>query len=400
MKSILVCLLMWAMIACAQDGIPERLLLSTGQYLGPGARAQGLAGTYTGIADDYSAVWWNPAGLAQIKRIEIQGSLARSGFANNAAWNNLPEMEGKTSEIRINNLGLVLPVPVYQGALSFAFGYSQVMSFDRHTVTGHDGEVNPNFNELEKGRLGFWTFASAVDVSPNLALGAGIQYWSGFDDYSYIDQYASQTPPQHEETIATDLGAWGANVGGLFRAGRYGRIGAMYQAPMSMKLDESWVIDSDDGHFDYRMTYPAVFRVGGSLAPGRWLVAADVEYRDWTSLEFRSATPYSGVSKAQANQEIKDQYKSTTRFSLGGEYLFPMYGVRARAGYSFAPSNYRDAGGEDNKNILGLGLGLLVDRSVMLDASFNTTSYTEKVTQGLTEDIRSSAGLVTVSWRL
>lgn len=396
--ALLVAVLVASNLVFAQNGIPERLLLTTGQYLGPGARAQGLAGTYTGIADDFSAVWWNPAGLAQIKRIEIQGSLSRSGFVNNAAFTGRLEAEGSTNEIRVNNLGVVFPVPVYQGALSFAVGYSQALAFDRHTITKGGGEINPDFNELESGRLGFWTFASAVDVSPNLALGAGLQYWSGIDEYTYIEN--SGTLQVTEETIVTDLGAWGANLGALYRAGRFGRIGAMFQTPMSVKLDESWVIDGDDGHFDYRMTNPAVFRLGGSIAPGRWLAAADIEYRDWTSLEFRSETPYAEVTKAAANQEIKDQYKATTRISLGGEYLFPAYGLRGRAGYSFAPSNYRGAGGEDDRSIMGLGLSLLVDRSVMLDASYNFTSFTEKVTDGLTEDIRSNAGLFTLSWRL
>ena len=117
-------------------------------------------------------------------------------------------------------------------------------------------------------------------------------------------------------------------------------------------------------------------------------------------MEFRTETPYEGVSRAAANQQIKDAYRGTTRFSLGGEYLFPLYGLRARAGYAFEPSPYKLGGDKDNRNIFAAGLGVLVDRSVMLDLGLRFSSYTEKVTRGLTEDINTNSALVTVSYRM
>ena len=403
MRHILLALLVCASLASAQDQIPERLLLTTGQYLGPGARAMGLGGTYTGIADDYSAIWWNPAGLAQVKRIEMQGSLSRTAYKNETDYFGAAR-DGSTATLRLNDLGMVFPVPVYQGALSFGIGYSQVLAFDRRTrvvAPAGSGAAWDDFDELESGRLGLWSFAGAVDVSPNLALGLGLNYWSGADEYTLTGHYSDDGSRVYsEQNITTDVSGIGANIGGLFRIGRTGRIGLMFHSPISMSLEEDWLIDGDAGYDKYRMSYPAVFRVGGSLSPGRWLLAADLEYRDWTALSFRSDTPYRDVSKAEANQQIKDQYQSTTRLSCGGEYLFPAYGLRGRAGLSFAPSNYRDAGGEDDKTILTLGVGILVDRSVMLDATYHFSSYTEKVTTGLTEDIKSNAALFTLSYRL
>jgi long-chain fatty acid transport protein len=394
--------------ANAQKSIPERLLLTTGQYVGTGARAMGLAGTYTGIADDYSSVWWNPAGLAQIKRIELQGSLSRSSYGNKTEYYG-GKRDGSTNSLRLNNVGVVFPVPVYQGALTFAFGYNQISAFDRRArvLSGTPGDEThawDNFDELESGRLGMWTFAGAVDVSQNLALGLGINYWTGMDEYDLTGTYSDRGSHYQVTSVNTDLSAWGVNVGGLFHIGRYARLGMMLQSPMSMSLSEEWSVTEDntlsDGFFDYKMTYPAVMRMGASFSPGRWLIAADIEYRDWTSLEFRSDTPYLDINRAEANQQIKDTYQSTTRYSVGGEYLFPSYGLRARLGYSFEPSNYKDAGGQDDRNIIAGGLGLLVDRSVMLDAAVQHTSYTEKVTTGLKEDISNTSALITISYRM
>ncbi|MFZ5434002.1 MAG: OmpP1/FadL family transporter [Calditrichota bacterium] len=401
-------------IATAQVSIPEQLPISTGNYSGSAARPLGLAGTYTGIADDYSSIWWNPAGLAQVKRIELQASVLREGTKNETDYF-ATSREGTASNFRLNNLGMVFPVPVYQGALSFAFGYSQVYGFDGRTLFASSQAGTrywDDYDELIEGRLGMWSLAGAVDITPNLALGLGLNYWTGLRDYSRTAYYTENGSRQYtESTINADISAWGANVGGLFRIGRYVRAGLMLQTPMSMAIDEEWAQDNEDGYFNYRMTYPAVIRLGASVAPGRWLVAADLEYRDWTAMEFRSDTPYSGVGKASANQQIKDDYQATTRLSLGGEYLFPAFGLRLRGGYAYEPSNYKPAGSDADRNIFAFGVGVLIDRSVMLDAGLQFASFQRTSSDGSTdqynnpifnlkEDVSKTTALVTLSYRM
>ena len=52
------------LVSANQDGT------STAQFLkiGRGARAEGMAGAFTAVANDSRAVLWNPAGLAQLTR--------------------------------------------------------------------------------------------------------------------------------------------------------------------------------------------------------------------------------------------------------------------------------------------------------------------------------------------
>ena len=52
---------------------PADALFYRGGDLGVGARAMGLSGAFVAVADDASAPYWNPAGLAQLNRPEIQG---------------------------------------------------------------------------------------------------------------------------------------------------------------------------------------------------------------------------------------------------------------------------------------------------------------------------------------
>ena len=53
-------------------------------HLGYGARAIALGGAYTAVADDLTAIYWNPAGLAQVDAVEIlsQRNTLAGGLVN------------------------------------------------------------------------------------------------------------------------------------------------------------------------------------------------------------------------------------------------------------------------------------------------------------------------------
>ena len=108
----------------------------------------------TGVADDFTATYWNPAGLAQIKRIEFQGSLLQTGYSNSTRYYSTP-WDANSNFTRLNNLGMVFPVPVYQGALTFAVGYNQVVDFEAranfrdNSGVPADGQTSQSWNELE-----------------------------------------------------------------------------------------------------------------------------------------------------------------------------------------------------------------------------------------------------------
>jgi len=58
---------------------------------GSGARAAGLGYAFTGIADDATAISWNPAGLTQIYGMEAS-AIARLGFGSGevSGFTNMP----------------------------------------------------------------------------------------------------------------------------------------------------------------------------------------------------------------------------------------------------------------------------------------------------------------------
>jgi hypothetical protein len=73
--------------------------------IGLGARAQGMGGTFVAVADDPSAIYWNPAGLASLQSREVQ--------ASHVDW---------PAEVNFDHLTVVLPSRRLGGSIGLQFG--------------------------------------------------------------------------------------------------------------------------------------------------------------------------------------------------------------------------------------------------------------------------------------
>ena len=100
--------------------------------IGIGARATGLGESFVAVANDPSAIYWNPAGLASLQRQEISLS--------HLEW---------PAEIRFEHVSYVLPVRRLGGSLGFQLG---VLSTEIDETT--------EFNPFGTGR----TFFFSVDL--------------------------------------------------------------------------------------------------------------------------------------------------------------------------------------------------------------------------------------------
>ncbi len=92
---------------------------------GVGARATALGGNYRAISNDWSAMFWNPAGIAQIKGLHVGGSfeLVMPGAKYTFSQASLPFNVYKTSEFE--NESQTFPIP----AVGIVYGMENNMSF-------------------------------------------------------------------------------------------------------------------------------------------------------------------------------------------------------------------------------------------------------------------------------
>ena len=139
-----------------------------------------MGGAFLGIADDLTALYWNPAGLAQIRKFELQGSLVLTMTStpkhNLAAHNRQVPVAQRT---RPNSAGIVYPLDARRGGFAIGLGYNRPQNFDsRIVIQGIDPSDDTTFGGLDvdetnsdHGGIGIWSFGAGVFISPNIILG-------------------------------------------------------------------------------------------------------------------------------------------------------------------------------------------------------------------------------------
>src|ERR1700741_2615617 len=107
---------------------PEDVLRLSYPGLSVGARSLGMGLAYTGVANDFSATYWNPAGLGQMRLNEV--TLGLSHISNNDQSDFFNKQQSFTnSSTSINSVGMVYPFPTARGSLVFSVGYGRQVDF-------------------------------------------------------------------------------------------------------------------------------------------------------------------------------------------------------------------------------------------------------------------------------
>ncbi len=397
----------FATAAVAQDeGFPEREPITSGVSFGLGARAVAMGGAYTSVGGDYSAAFWNPATLRDIKRAEVYGSLSHLSRQNTTSPTQgvnffSPASDENTEDFtKFNDIGVAYAVPTTQGSLVFAFGFQRIKSYDsnlgfRAFNSDPDFNASEDWHQSERGSLNAWTLAGAVDVSPNVSLGLGLNFLTGSTEYGATfrevdteDVFQDANGEgfhsfRVENTVDTDLSGVNLKLGGQFRLNPMLTLGATVTTPTTLKGEEDWsyfdefgfddgfLSDStDSGTSEYKVRSPWSFAGGASLHLLNFVFSADLEMNDWSQVEWKTDLPVAGTTKISQNQLINALYRRTVRVRLGGEFTLPFTGLSVRAGYFRDPSIFKDASNSEDRQFLSAGIGLLVDKQVRLDAAF------------------------------
>jgi hypothetical protein len=157
MKTIKIIIAIWVFAAFiagifGEVTVAGELGSTTAGFLkiGVGARAVGMGGAFTSIADNPSAVYWNSAGLRRMDSPEAQFS--------HQSW---------YQDVNIENLQIVFPGrKVSFGAGITYLNYGQIQSYDED---GNPGEELSMYNMAA-------TISAATDVTENIAIGVSVKY--------------------------------------------------------------------------------------------------------------------------------------------------------------------------------------------------------------------------------
>jgi long-subunit fatty acid transport protein len=419
----------------------------TDNEIGFGARALGMGGAYVGVADDYSAIYWNPAGLAQMRKMEFWLELSNLNYGNQVEFQgNLRDVS--THATKFNSIGFTFPVPTYRGSLVFALGYQRLKDFEyQNEFSGFSSEgtsrlsfigVDPsnpdsaiNFfgREVKKtgyasdeGSINQWSFAGAVDVSPSASVGLALNFWTGssnylqdFDQLDVLNNF-NTFPADFDEykenrKISSDYSSFNAKLGMLLHSGKNARIGLGIESPQTFKVKEDYSSDSklyfdngdlftfpDNGRFEYNVKLPFRFSGGASVALGQVLLSGSAKYTDWTQVKFNTRELDS------LNRYFKTDYRGTLEYRVGAEVGIPVYDSQIRAGYIYIPTPLKGMPSNNNRNYLTFGLGVLIDRMFKIDFAYlrgtwKQTTYDDLTPEGTFEDITYQKMILNVAYR-
>jgi long-subunit fatty acid transport protein len=381
---VLICFL-FSDLHAQQWEEPDVYEPSAGNFFGVGARAMGMGGAHIAVVNDATALVYNPAGLARLKRIELSGSLTHQRLRNRTGSLEFTKPHFNNSFLQSNTRfgsgAIVLPVPTYRGSLVFALGVNRVGSFDK-AVESNNPQKHDRVTTLESGGLYLWSLAGAIDISPEISVGTALNYWSGTYDRSMradstydVGDYSWSY--RWDDAIKDKYTGFNLKFGVQIQPNKFLVLGGTIETPVTYTIEEDWSFLTDtvfyrpdydwvsweeSGSSEYKFTLPFSFGFGVALNFNNLLLAGDLNYADWTQMEYKKLDV-----RAEANRVIKKTYKEVLRWHLGAEYLIPKIGTSFRLGYFQNPFPYKSQWTKSDRHYFTGGVGLLIDQVMTVD---------------------------------
>ena len=415
----------------ASGQFAEDVLRFSTPGLGVGAAWLGSGNAAVGHVDDYSSMFWNPAGLANLRSYEFSFGMSYLGYGNEASYLG-STTSSYASTVNLNALGIAIPVPTVQGSLTFALGYGRHSSYKTtaefggfntsNSIVGSmldqdlpyaiylattdsisglpvpfvTGNVQQDVLVNESGGINNWSFGAAVDVAKDLSVGATFNYQEG--SYQYDREFEetdtrnfySGAPPddfdyfRYSSTINSSLSGVSGLFGVMYRAKGFLRFGMTVRTPTYYWIREDFgdrgVSQFDPtspdagpfqadypGYTEYEITTPLV--VSGGAALNFWDFLTVAADAEYTDwTQMKFET--SNPDLQEENRLITRVYRSTVNLRGGAELSLLGSGIRLRGGLIWNPSPYEDDPAEFDQIYLTAGAGFEFAGNVALDLAY------------------------------
>jgi long-chain fatty acid transport protein len=342
---------------------------------GLGSRAQGMGGAYVSLANDFSAVFWNPAGAAGFKQktfgFFVTDLIPTNTYRQEIFIPEVPDIDAKTKTSHYLGVlaGFYMPVSS-KVVLGLGVGTPSLYGTK---WTGDD------FTGLAGGASYIWMSKVAVlSLSPMVAVklseavsvGAAINFNHGVFNLKK-PAGTSVSPPQIDAPLAAglaDLGqyeetmngwSFGATLGLLVKPIEDLSVGLTVRTPSTMSFNGSALLSyaslygiPDTSDLVRDMPWPLWIAGGVSFRPfERLLLSADVHWTQWSKLD-QLTTDYldpiwADLAAVDGRDVLVLDWQDTTQIRFGLEYtLNPTTALRA--GYYHDPA----PGPESTLNVL------------------------------------------------
>jgi long-chain fatty acid transport protein len=307
---------------------------------GTGAKSDAMGGAFVGLANDFSAAYWNPAGLAQITKASF--SIYGADILPSGTYQfSLAGVNAKSTPKHYLIPGLGYFQPLGQKLVVGIYVYAPSgagSTYDGADLANLSKGTAYNWNS----KLGIFTISPSIayKISDKVLIGATVDINYGMLEMAQPIQPSPGLFTQYSE----DLKGWAVNgtLGLLVKPVKQFSFGVTYKLPFTAKLKGDVTIPAAAG-FGLPTTdtgtrtakWPMWLAGGIAVKPtDKLTITADVQYTNWKTLQeipiaFANAGWQAGLAPEAAYNLL---WKDTFQYRFGAEYWISK-SFALRAGY-------------------------------------------------------------------
>lgn len=362
-----------------------------------GAKARSMGNAFTAVADDLTAAFWNPAGLAALTEAQFYmgyRATQQDYEFDLQAWETgsitrLYRFDFSSSVNQIDFFSLSAPARVFRRPWTFALGYYRYVPYGfrgsaQETVVSNRYPDQPLLTTVAfKGSEGvdILSFSAAAALSDHFSLGATLQQF--FNTGSLLrettgpaDEFHSQFT-EHIRDRNFILGVLFQPVDAL-RLGftwHSGLQGAFVSTRLSWRVNEAGErYDLNEEDNEAAIEIPEQYSLGALLRPARWLdLSAEYSLLNWDKAYLDGYFQHETLLPFPQKADWPLGQKRSRNLRFGAEARVPLrtWQFRLRAGGSLETQLYADSrGGEVKIRGYAAGVGIAPNRNLLAEFTF------------------------------
>ncbi|MDD5464925.1 MAG: OmpP1/FadL family transporter [Candidatus Omnitrophica bacterium] len=364
----------------------------------PDAEALGKGSAFVAQADNPSAIYYNPAGLTQLKGktyVSVGASVVQPFCTYEDTAGN--QTDRRRQVFTIPNGFVVSDF----GLEKFSFGLGATSYWGLGTYWAED-----SFSKYVATKSDVITqdvmLTAAYEINDNISVGAGLDYTKALANKKKKLNQASWGGADGDFQLkGRDNNAWGYRLSTLYKLNKNHSFGLMYRSAVDLTYkgkvylnDLNGTYQSTFGGASYETDMSTKSRLPQSILLGycfkpddKWRFEADIEWMDWSSvdkeqIDYPSETDAARLAVLNAGNPVQRDWRAVLSWAFGTEYKVND-NWKLRAGYFFhktpIPEGTFDTALPDStSNSLTLGTGYQINKNLSLDFAYAAMFYNQR----------------------
>jgi long-chain fatty acid transport protein len=326
-----------------------------------GAAANGMGNAFTAVANDASAVWYNPAAMTDLEGTNISlGSVFVAPQTEHKQGTTIDKPESK-----------VHPLPHFYATRrlnqKWAIGVGVNPPYGLSTEWDKTGSLTREVATESALKAVYTNLNGAYRVNENLSVSLGASF-------VYLDATMNKkieaAGDNIEQTLEGDGTSGGWNLAAMYKWNKW-NFAANYRSPVKVGIDgkinlptvalAGLLPPANNQTGRTTITLPDTLQIGTAYRPNdSWIFSAEADYTNWTTYR-RLIIDYQRDNGTWTQTIDYKNWRSVWAFRVGGEHKFnENWKLRAGAYYDLSPvsnSYFETRNPDANRLAFSVGAG-------------------------------------------